>query len=563
LPSKINTHFTGKPHHLEVGERRKIIDEVGKIVGLIPNEEALRQGEFPFSAPDRKPIEGLAPPKSGALKCGIEVDGQVCGYICGKVDGIRRHCTEKHQWKSTRKGGRPKKHGKRDDAIVWRTGVYCQRFFVQGPKSRYFEVEAPDRYMPSQAQIRSRTSQFRDAKREMEAAFRAAEERENREIEEFEESREPNPWLRRVGWAAHLAGLDRDMVREWVEPVGDEEPELQVLCKAFDWMIQNAQYTTVQEVVGQAALFEVNKKEADREPQMPYDSWMDNTTVRSYTQVWRQILCYILLRAEDEDPADRPAYKLTPRQEISIQILRENIREFQAWKDGQGSGSDREGDREDDMEEEESDKEESDEEESDKGESDEEIERMRKVQRDVLRFCIDLLNHPLQDNEYESAIISGLAVLGMRGDDGWLDAEDYTPKYSAAIKLARLMVVQEAYEKKEEAMKALQERASAEQEEIGKAECRRRTSSYYHLISQMVKKFMVMSPGDRDPTPMQWIFRARSYGFKIRYTTTADGCIQWIGDTVLYQQIRFNMAEVRAMIHGVISEAQAVFCTRS
>jgi hypothetical protein len=93
-------------------------------------------------------------------------------------------------------------------------------------------------------------------------------------------------------------------------------------------MIQNAQYTTVQEVVGQAALFEVNKKEVDKETQMPYDSWMDTTTVRLYTQVWRQILCYIF-RAEDEEPADRPAYKLTQRQEVGIQVLRENIREFQ------------------------------------------------------------------------------------------------------------------------------------------------------------------------------------------------------------------------------------------
>jgi len=150
-----------------------------------------------------------------------------------------------------------------------------------------------------------------------------------------------------------------------------------------------------------------------------------------------------------------------------------------------------------------------------------------------------------------------LAVLGMRDDEGWLDAEDYTPKYSAAIKLARLMVVQEAYERKEAAMKALQERFGSPQE-ISQAECRQKTSSYYHLISRMVKKFMTMSPGDRDPTPMQWIFRARSYGFKIRYTTTAEGCIQWIGDTVLYQQIRFNMAEVRTMVHGLVDEARAV-----
>jgi hypothetical protein len=52
-----------------------------------------------------------------------------------------------------------------------------------------------------------------------------------------------------------------------------------------------------------------------------------------------------------------------------------------------------------------------------------------------------LLNQLLQDNEYKSVLISGLAMLGMREDDRWLDAEDYTPKYSAVIKLARLIVV--------------------------------------------------------------------------------------------------------------------------
>jgi hypothetical protein len=60
--------------------------------------------------------------------------------------------------------------------------------------------------------------------------------------------------------------------------------------------------------------------------------------------------------------------------------------------------------------------------------------RMRQIQR-------ELLDHPLQDNEYQSAIISGLAVLMMKGDKGWHDAEDFTSKYSAVIKLAQLMVV--------------------------------------------------------------------------------------------------------------------------
>jgi hypothetical protein len=59
-----------------------------------------------------------------------------------------------------------------------------------------------------------------------------------------------------------------------------------------------------------------------------------------------------------------------------------------------------------------------------------------------------LLNHPLKDNEYKSAIISGLAVLGIWDDNEWLDAEDYTLKYSAVIKLARIIVVQEAYKQR-------------------------------------------------------------------------------------------------------------------
>jgi len=66
---------------------------------------------------------------------------------------------------------------------------------------------------------------------------------------------------------------------------------------------------------------------------------------------------------------------------------------------------------------------------------------------------IALLNHPLQDNEYQNAIISRLAIIRIRDDDGWIDAKDYKPKYSGIIKLDWLMVVQEGYEQRQEAIK--------------------------------------------------------------------------------------------------------------
>jgi hypothetical protein len=468
------------------------------------------------------------------IQCTFETAGKVCQYICGTIRSMQEHCREEHRWKNKTKGGRPKKRSNTNQEVPWRTGVYCQRFFKQGLKSGYFEVGKAETtpQVNEQPGIASRTDQFKAAKRELEAALRKAEEEERRVMKEAEESREPNPWLRRVGWAAHLASLDRTELREWIEMPDEEEPDLEILCKAFDWMIQDAQYTTVQEVVSQAALFEANRKDANVEPQKPFDSWMDITTIQRYTHVWKQVLCYVF-RAEDEDVEKRPAYKLRGRQQIAIQQVQAIIQEFQEWKQDQPIDDANEDD-----------------------ESDEEIEFIGRIQREILQLCIELLNHPLQDNEYQNVIISALALMGMRDDDGWLDAEDYTPKYSAIIKLARLMVVQEGYKRRQEAIRQLQERGSTADE--AKEEAR----SYFHFIRQLTHQFITMSHSGRDPSPMDWIFKARSYGFKIRYTTTADGCIQWIGDTVLYQQVRFDMSQVQSMVHGLVEEARDILYSK-
>ena len=70
----------------------------------------------------------------------------------------------------------------------------------------------------------------------------------------------------------------------------------------------------------------------------------------------------------------------------------------------------------------------------------------QKLNSCVLEFCIKLLDHQLVDNKYKSALISGLAVLGVREDMGWIDVIDYTLVYSGIIKLARLMVIQHTHQ---------------------------------------------------------------------------------------------------------------------
>ncbi|KAK6591502.1 hypothetical protein H4I95_12174 [Botrytis cinerea] len=421
-------------------------------------------------------------------------------YIACQLQKIQKHCRQVHQWENPQKKGRPETG--REVQVPWRTGVHCQHFFVRGPGAQFFEVQAVE----SSPAISLRDVDLDAAKMALKQAMQQAEEDIRHQITEPEAAREPNPWLRRVGWVEHLEGFDRTELQALVAPVRNDEPELEVLCRAFDWLIQDAQHHCIRPVVGLEALFEANRKEVDQDVRMPFDSWMDITTVIRYTEICKQLLRYIF-RSKDIEPEKRPGYGLTERQQMCIEDVWTSIEELIWWKEEQGALGSGAEDKE--------------------GESDEEIEWIGRIQRQILRLR-----------------------FGMREDDGWLDAEDYTPKYSAVIKLARLMVVQEAYERRREAIAQYEERG------LSPETAKERASSHYTLTRRLVRAFMTMAHDDQDPKPMQWLYRSRSYGFKIRYTTTAEGKIQWIGDDVLYANMRFGMSQFRGMIHGLVGEAR-------
>jgi hypothetical protein len=111
-------------------------------------------------------------------------------------------------------------------------------------------------------------------------------------------------------------------------------------------------------VVRLEALFKANWKEVDKDIRIPFDSWIDITTVKAYTEVYKQLLHYIF-RFKDIKPKKRPGYKLTERQQMAINDVWTNIKEFIWWKEeqgGLGSGPEEE-----------------------EGESDEEIEWMGRI----------------------------------------------------------------------------------------------------------------------------------------------------------------------------------------
>jgi hypothetical protein len=135
---------------------------------------------------------------------------------------------------------------------------------------------------------------------------------------------------------------------------------------------------------------------------------------------------------------------------------------------------------------------------------------------------VALLDQQLQGHEYNSAIVSGLAMLGIDcEEEQWRSAENYTPTLSAVIKIARLFVVQQAYIdvhfRPHSINESMQSMETTEQEIRDKAA----SMDVYEPVQAMVERFMITGR----PTPMYWMYTTRTYGLKIRYTTSAAGAI--------------------------------------
>lgn len=67
----------------------------------------------------------------------------------------------------------------------------------------------------------------------------------------------------------------------------------------------------------------------------------------------------------------------------------------------------------------------------------------------MLEFFITLLDHAIGDNEFQNALYSGLAVLGIDVAHGWRSAWVYTPRLSAIVTVARMLVLYRAEQERD------------------------------------------------------------------------------------------------------------------
>jgi hypothetical protein len=503
VPSQITVHLRDHHPSLLQQQRKEIHNKLQRLEGI-----AFEKHQVIYPEPKQTPIQGLP----------IYEDGFVCKecqYTCRHRTGIQRHCKEQHNYSNPQKRGRQKKGAEQDK--MWEESQHCQRFFEFAQWKKYFQVlkqSGQDRQC-----VGAEISDARMERLAEEIEESMMKKRKEREIQGNGSRYLPNPWLDFVGWDEHLKGFKRSEMLEMTEASkekrqdGEEQEQeqeqeqedrgLAYACVASQELIRRAMNICRPSIIGRSALEFVNRREVgEGNNERPFYAKHKANTMKKYTAVWVKILRYIW-RSSSKAEEDRPGYRLTRKQEQELERLKQLTRRMEEDRRRQPIPSQETGQ---DISQHRS------QQKSQKRAQQEQIEDA------CLRFWMAMFDHELKAGEYESGIISALAILGLNPDDGgWSTAMNYTPVLSAVVTITRGLVVYRAWLTHQNAIQAGVERGMEERE------ARERAPSIFEEVKEMVQKFMTLTMFDGMPSPMDRILHMRTYGMKVRFSTKGEG----------------------------------------
>ncbi|KAK3614369.1 hypothetical protein LTR22_027808 [Elasticomyces elasticus] len=264
--------------------------------------------------------------------------------------------------KNPRKRGGHRRTGRPGDTgQSWSEKQPCQQFFKSGIWKRCFPVQIEPE--PSQAPA---VNAIEWANTWIEGLFDNFE--EARKEDESERSRyERNPWLEHTGWEKYIAGYKTWVVKHNQAEIVDSESVEDTPVEVED-----------EKALKKACVMSPPERESGAQTSdRPFYGKQKVQTIRKYTAVFVKILRYIW---RTESIAVRPAYRLTPEQQQALVKLRYAARMQQESAESSPSAV------------------------------------REKVVDASLAFWIAMFQHPLGDNEYESGLLSRLAVLGACGE---------------------------------------------------------------------------------------------------------------------------------------------------
>ncbi len=467
-PDQLESHLQGINHKLSRKEAGFVAGDVRSWSGLIPYASEL---ELPSYV--NQPMRQLPLYQDGLL---CRLDPSRCDYICRGLETIKKHWRESHQWSVGKKRGRPsrtREKGVERQVQEACNAVHCQRLFVQGRGSQYFEVRQPvgSQTGGSQPIPIDGEALWAQLREKITTKWAEVEKKARTTIQEGERD-EVNPWLERTQWQPYLVGLERPDLLVCIEepnsdPKREEEPVEAAIWEAMDGLARFSQASVVSRI-GVFVRMEAIRTEKHQTRYQPLQPYMDEKSIGDHARPWKQILMFFA-RTQREHEWPSPKYRFTRRQREAWEALVEQAErkangeededdEGVSINEDDNSNSDGEDCEGEDDEDEEDDNDDNDDEGDGDGDDnhhgnneeritdkEQEPERLTKIQRACLKFCIELLNQSITRKEYDSALVCALAVLGVK-EDGWKGPEQYPPILSAVIKVARFIVVQKALE---------------------------------------------------------------------------------------------------------------------
>ena len=514
-PAQAKGHIQSKHRTISTTQCAQIVALIDRLSEIARSPEDVR-----YPDPVGAAVPGI-PVYENGLRCTHVVEGQECNYTCREKRVMSRHCRQQHGWRNPRKNGRPDQWT--DRTTMWVEGQSCQSFFQTGGWQKIFPIQVvPASGQPVEVDIVRKIGEWAD---QLKADLQKAQE----EVRTSRSRYEANPWLEHTGWERHITDGCRGWVTEFVQATphvpkiqrwlgegfegfdAQDEKALSRACEGTVVLIRRAFQASRIDIVGRHALHRINRREVggttnDR----PFYGKQQVKTVRKYAHVFVKILRYVWRTA---DMAERPRYRLTSAQRQALTRLRDAAREGVADRD-----------------------------------------RREDIVRASSAWWIAVMDHELRDDEYESAVLSGLAVLGTCGEkDGWVPAVHFTPTLAAVITTMRAIVVRRAW------------RAHVDHIEEQVRNGRSREAAawdapvIHELVQQDIVQFMTMAEFGGRFGPMQTIYTQKMYGMKIRSTTNAPGQIAWTGanqDVVVVRKIQFSMDQMRSVVHGLVDTAR-------
>jgi hypothetical protein len=543
VPQQLLTHLNAYHSLIPVLIRHQIVEYVRQLPDVAWQLQDVR-----YPAREQPRIPELSIYYNSFLCLGQNKDATPCQRIYDRISAIQRHCKQDHGWvnEQTRGGNARGKHPETPNRM-WESGQSYQEFFRYAQWRRRFVVEKNAHTPTTTAnQVDDIVQRGEDMLAQHLAAVQ--EYRKQQTMESADHRYNANVWLKRAGWTDHLSmykphELEVMIVKPQKAPItadegnsvpstgmdttaasADEERNesenmLWSACQATVRMIRRAQLACHPRVTGYHALEYVNRRETGHHTnEKPFYGQQMVKTIRKYRRHWTRILCYIWRTHDQQDP--KPPYRLTTHQRQCWRQFREAIES--SYRRPQQRG------------------------------------RQRELGDACLAWWISLLDHPLDDHHYDNAMVSGSAVLGWNPNDGdkgvWRSPRDYPPVLSGIVSVARMLVVFQAHR--------LREREIAEMRQAGEDEdtIREQAPSHFSLVQGMVHRFMTLTEFGGQPTPFNWWLRLRTFGMQIRMNMPEEGMISWRRDEIQCGSVRFTMAQLRSMMHGLVSRLRRILC---